>query len=71
MVLTPCQPGEFVISFGHAHIYSRYFEETKMQMTRELRSLSSMWINLKVKDIFDLCLDVYDPRPHIAVQVTV
>ena len=68
--------GEFVHTFGDAHLYSNHFEQARLQLTRELRPLPSMWINPAVDDIFafkfeDFRLDGYDPHPHIAAPVAV
>ena len=70
------QPGDFVHTFGDAHLYSNHFEQAKLQLSRELRPLPSMWINPAVNDIFafkfeDFRLEGYDPHPHIAAQVAV
>ncbi|WP_150427200.1 thymidylate synthase [Dechloromonas sp. CZR5] len=70
------QPGEFVHTFGDAHLYSNHFEQARLQLGREPRPLPTMWINPDVKDIFafrfeDFRLDGYDPHPHIAAPVAV
>jgi thymidylate synthase len=70
------QPGDFVHTFGDAHIYSNHFDQARLQLSRELRTLPTMWINPAVNDIFsfkfeDFRLESYDPHPHIAAQVAV
>ena len=70
------QPGEFVHTFGDAHLYANHFEQARLQLSREPRALPTMWINPDVKDIFtikfeDFRLDGYDPHPHIAAPVAV
>ena len=70
------QPGEFVHSFGDAHIYSNHFAQARLQLSRAPRALPTMWINPAVDDVFafkfeDFRLDGYDPHPHIAAQVAV
>lgn len=78
MVAQVCdlEPGEFIHTFGDAHIYSNHFEQTKLQLSRELRPLPTMKINPLVKDIFgftyeDFELLNYDPHPHIKAEVAV
>jgi thymidylate synthase len=70
------QPGEFVHTFGDAHIYSNHFEQAELQLSRPLRPLPSMWINPEITNIFDFKfedfrLENYDPHPHIAAKVAV
>lgn len=70
------QPGEFIHTFGDAHIYANHFEQAELQLSREPRPWPTMWINPEVKDIFafrfeDFRLDGYDPHPHIAGKVAV
>lgn len=68
--------GDFVHTFGDAHLYSNHFEQAKLQLSRECRPLPTMKINPEVKDIFDFkyedfeLLD-YDPHPHIKAVVAV
>jgi thymidylate synthase len=68
--------GDFVHTFGDAHIYSNHFEQALLQLTRAPRPLPTMKINPKVKDIFafdfdDFTLEGYDPHPHIKAEVAV
>ncbi len=70
------QPGEFVHSFGDAHIYLNHLEQVKLQLTREPRKLPEMKINPEVRDIFgfryeDFELTGYDPHPHIKGAISV
>ncbi|MDE2440094.1 MAG: thymidylate synthase [Betaproteobacteria bacterium] len=70
------QPGEFVHTFGDAHLYSNHFEQAKLQLSRAPRPLPTMWINPEVKDLFafrfeDFRLEGYDPHPHIPAPVAV
>lgn len=78
MVAQVCglEPGEFVHTFGDAHIYNNHFEQIELQLSRELRPLPQMKLNPEVKDIFsftfeDFSLENYDPHPHIKGQVAV
>lgn len=68
--------GDFVHTFGDAHLYSNHFEQTELQLSRELRPLPQMKINPEVKDIFgfkfeDFELVNYDPHPHIKAAVAI
>lgn len=70
------QPGDFVHTFGDAHLYSNHLEQTRLQLSREPKSLPTMKINPDVKDIFafkfeDFELIDYDPHPHISAPVAV
>ena len=74
--VTGLQAGEFVHTFGDAHIYSNHLEQVKLQLTRTPRSLPSMKINPEIRDIFgfsysDFELINYDPHPHIKGEVSV
>lgn len=68
--------GDFVHTFGDAHIYSNHMEQVNLQLTRDPRPLPTMKINPAVKDIFaftyeDFELVDYDPHPHIKGAVAV
>lgn len=68
--------GDFVHTFGDAHIYLNHLEQVKLQLTREPRALPQMLINPDVDDIFsfnfeDFTLLNYNPHPHIAGVVAV
>ena len=70
------QAGEFVHTLGDAHLYSNHFEQTKLQLTREPRTLPKMTLNPAVRDISaftfeDFTLTGYDPHPHIKAAVAV
>lgn len=70
------EPGEFIHTFGDAHLYSNHFEQAELQLSRTPRDLPTMKINPEVKDIFsfkyeDFELVNYDPYPHIKAQVAV
>ncbi len=69
-------PGDFIITFGDAHLYSNHEEQARLQLTRAPRPLPRMLINPAVKDIFgfqyeDFSLVDYDPHPHIKAKVAV
>lgn len=70
------QPGDFVHTFGDAHIYSNHFEQVELQLSREPRTYPNMRINPDVKSIFDFqysdfTLENYDPHPAIKAPVAV
>jgi len=78
MVARVCdlQYGDFVHTFGDAHLYSNHIEQAHLQLSRIPRSLPSMKINPEVKNIFkfnydDFSLESYDPYPHIKAKVAV
>ena len=70
------EPGDFVHSFGDAHIYNNHIEQLELQLSRNPRPLPKMLLNPEVKDIFDFTIDDftlldYDPHPHIKGKVAV
>ncbi len=74
--VTGLKPGEFVHTFGDAHIYLNHMEQVNLQLSRDFRPLPSMVINPEINDIFaftfdDFRLEGYDPHPHIKAQVAV
>lgn len=74
--VTGYEPGEFVHTFGDAHIYNNHREQIDLQLSREPRSLPKMVLNPEVKDIFDFSFEDfslvdYDPHPHIKGVVAV
>jgi thymidylate synthase len=78
MVAQVCDlaPGEFIHTFGDAHLYSNHLEQARLQLSREPRPLPKMLINPLVKSIFefkyeDFQLVEYDPHPAIKGQVSV
>lgn len=74
--VTDLELGEFIHTFGDAHLYLNHLEQARLQISREPRSLPSMVINPSVASIFDFEYDDftlvgYDPHPHIAAKVAV
>ena len=74
--VTGLKAGDFVHTFGDAHIYLNHIEQVKLQLTRDTRPLPKMLINPEVKDLFDFkyedfTLTDYNPHPHIPGVVAV
>lgn len=74
--VTGYQPGDFVHTFGDAHIYNNHLDQVKLQLSRDTRKLPQMKINPNVKSIFDFkfedfALVDYNPHPHIKGEVSV
>lgn len=74
--VTGLKPGEFVHTFGDAHIYTNHFEQVQLQLTREPRKLPVMKLNPEVKNLLDFTyedftLEGYDPHPAIKGVVSV
>ena len=70
------KPGEFIHTFGDAHLYLNHLEQADLQLTRKPRSLPQIEINPAVRSIFDFkfedfTLSGYDPLPHIKAAVAV
>jgi thymidylate synthase len=74
--VTELAPGEFVHTFGDAHLYLNHLEQARLQLARRPRALPTMRLNPAVKDLFgfryeDFVLEGYEPHPHIKAQVAV
>ena len=70
------EPGEFIHTFGDAHLYDNHLEQAREQLTREPRSLPQLQLNPEIRDIDsfrfeDFTLRQYDPHPHIRAPVAV
>ncbi len=70
------EPGEFVHTFGDAHIYSNHFEQVKEQLSREPRPYPTVKLNPDKKSVFDYLyedFDVvgYDPHPRISAPIAI
>jgi thymidylate synthase len=74
--VTGHEPGEFIHTFGDAHLYLNHLEQARLQLARAPRPLPRLQLNPAVTDIFafhyeDFTLTGYDPHPHIKAQVAV
>jgi thymidylate synthase len=70
------QAGDFVHTFGDAHIYHNHMDQVNLQLSREARPYPTMKINPKVTNIFDFTfedftLEGYDPHPGIKAPVAI
>ena len=70
------EAGDFIHTFGDAHLYSNHLEQVDLQLNREPLPLPVMKINPDIDDIFDFTyadfeLVGYDSHPHIAGKVAV
>jgi thymidylate synthase len=74
--VTGYAPGEFIHTFGDAHLYLNHIEQAQLQLSREPKPLPKMAINPAVQSIFDFKFEdfqllEYDPHPAIKGQVSV
>ena len=74
--VTGLEPGDFVHTFGDAHLYLNHLEQADLQLSRSPHALPTMRINPAVTDLFafsfdDFELQGYDPHPHIKAPVAV
>ena len=74
--VTDLQPGDFVHTFGDAHLYANHIEQADIQLSRQPRTLPTMTLNADITDIFgftygDFTLEGYQPHPHIAAPIAV
>jgi thymidylate synthase len=78
MVAQVCdlEAGDFVHTFGDAHLYENHLEQARLQLGREPRALPVMKLDPGVRSIFDFryedfTLEGYDPHPHIKAPIAV
>jgi thymidylate synthase len=74
--VTGYEPGDFVHTFGDAHLYLNHLDQAREQLKRTPRALPRMEINPAVTSLFDFAYDDftltdYDPHPHIKAMVAV
>jgi thymidylate synthase len=68
--------GDFVHTFGDAHLYLNHLDQARLQLSREAKQLPQMKINPDVQSIFDFKYEDfeligYDPHPHIKAAVSI
>jgi thymidylate synthase len=73
---TGLEPGEFIHTFGDAHLYTNHLEQARLQMSRDPRPLPTMRLDPAVTSVFDFSfedfsLQGYDPHPRIAAPIAV
>ena len=74
--VTGLAPGEFIHTFGDAHLYSNHLEQARLQLSRPPRALPTMRLAPGAKELFgfgyeDFTLERYEPHPHIKAKVAV
>jgi thymidylate synthase len=74
--VTGLKPGDFVHTFGDAHLYTNHIEQTKLQLSRDFKPLPEIHLNPHVKSLFDFKFEDfelvgYEPHPHIKAAVAV
>jgi thymidylate synthase len=74
--VTGHEPGEFIHTFGDAHLYLNHLEQARLQLSRSPRTLPRMTLNPAADDLFafryeDFTLEAYAPHPHIQAAVAV
>ncbi len=74
--VTDLEAGEFVHTFGDAHIYLNHLDQVKLQLSRDTRNLPEIKLNPEIKSIYDFTfedieLEDYHPHPHISGKISV
>ena len=74
--VTGLKPGDFIHTFGDAHLYTNHLAQADLQLSRSPRPLPRLELNPEVTSIFDFRyedfhLAGYDPHPHIKAPVAV
>ncbi|MEK6578810.1 MAG: thymidylate synthase [Bdellovibrionota bacterium] len=74
--VTGLKPGEFIHTFGDAHLYSNHMEQAHLQLSRSPKALPKMSLNSNVTSLFDFkfedfTLEQYDPHPSISAPVAI
>ena len=74
--VTDLAPGEFIHTFGDAHLYTNHLDQARLQLTREFRPLPTLRLREGVRSLFefafsDITVEGYAPHPHISAPVAV
>ena len=74
--VTGLKAGDFVHTFGDAHLYLNHLEQAELQLSRAPRALPVMRLNPDIDNLFDFSFDDfelldYDPHPHIKAAVAI
>jgi thymidylate synthase len=74
--VTNLELGDFVHTFGDAHLYDNHIEQTREQLSRTTRALPTIELNPSVTSLFDFTYEDikvvgYNPHPHISAPVAV
>ena len=74
--VTGLVPGEFIHTFGDAHLYNNHVDQARLQLTREPRPLPVLRLNPAITSIFDfsfqdITIDAYTPHPAISAPIAI
>lgn len=74
--VTKLELGDFVHTFGDAHLYDNHVAQAKEQLTRDVRPLPTVTLNPTVTSVFDFTYEDievidYNPHPHISAPIAV